>query len=314
VVLCVVPVIDRAQDARTGDSKPPELIDYVVATVNGAPITWSALELERRVRGLSREEALDALIDQRLFLEEAAKFVIVSQGEVDRRLGEVRTGGGVGLVESARRLMLEGAGEAELRERIRQQLTLDQLVARMFRPQADKATPAEVEEYYQTRATELLTPTRYRTRRIHLDLPKAASDQDKREVRSRIERIGRDLASGRLTMEALRSAVADDERIVIQADDVWRTAYQHALELSDVVSKLPVGEWSEPVSTPLGFFLIQITAVRAPERRTLDDALYREIATRIEAVRLQSIMQDWIEERRAESDIRSLNGVGDPEK
>ena len=254
-----------------------------------------------------REETMSfaqALIDRHLFLEEAATFIIVTDADVDRGIAQLQAAEGATWQQYAQRLMLEGISESELRDRIREQLMLEQLVARLFRPEPVAAD--DVEAYYRAHAEELRTPARYRTHRIHLSLPSSATEAAKRATRGRAERIRRDLVEGRTSTTQIREQLAIDPAVSFRADGIWRADDEHARELAGVVPLLSPGEWSEPVSTPLGFSLIRTVEVEPPQTPELDERLAHDITGLIKASRLEPILEAWLDERRAESDIRTM--------
>lgn len=109
-------------------ASPAEVIEGILAVVQERPILLSEVRVIQEVRGLAREPALEALIDERLMFDQAARLPqsAVSDGEVDR--------GVAGLLAS--RPALGGrVSEADLRRVVRRQAAILKFVDFRFRPQ-----------------------------------------------------------------------------------------------------------------------------------------------------------------------------------
>jgi hypothetical protein len=90
------------------------VVERVLAIVEGAPVLLSEVELIERLRGVTREDALTAVIDERLMYGEASRLARTSLGaeEEERAYEGLRTRAG------------EGFSEAELRRLARRQATI----------------------------------------------------------------------------------------------------------------------------------------------------------------------------------------------
>jgi hypothetical protein len=145
--------------ARAGD-----VIDRVVATVNGRPILQSdwaeAIRCEAFLDGrpLEKEDAaaaratLDRLIDQELLRQQlqGMKLSPASSGELENKLQEVRKQMPEGTSDASWNAALEryGLTEAELKERLAGQLDLLRLVDARLRPTV-RVDSASIVAYYR---------------------------------------------------------------------------------------------------------------------------------------------------------------------
>jgi hypothetical protein len=105
-----------------------EIVERIVAVVDERPILLSDLRALRALRGLAEEQALPALVDERLMYVEAARLpqAEVSAEEEDRALAP--------LVASRPGLRAE-VPEPDLRRLLRRQLAILKYVEFRFRPQ-----------------------------------------------------------------------------------------------------------------------------------------------------------------------------------
>jgi hypothetical protein len=148
-----------AGSARAGD-----VIDRIVATVNGHPILQSdweeAIAYEAFIDGRSldaltpadRKATLDRLIDQELLREQVQPFAASkeNQAELDQRIQEIRKlYPGAETDEGWRNLLSRhGLNEKELEHRVAQQLDLFRFVDARLRP-GIQIDPQSIEIYYQ---------------------------------------------------------------------------------------------------------------------------------------------------------------------
>jgi len=105
-----------------------ELLERIVAVVDGRPLLLSDVRALGAVRGLTGEAAVEAAIDERLMLAEAARLAEaeVQRDEEDRALDA--------LLE-ARPQLRTAVPEADLRRLLRRQATILKYVDFRFRPQ-----------------------------------------------------------------------------------------------------------------------------------------------------------------------------------
>lgn len=90
------------------------VVERVLAVVEGAPVLLSEVELIERLRGVTREAALTAVIDERLMYREASRLAHTALGAEEEERA----------YESLRTLAGEGFGDVELRRLARRQATI----------------------------------------------------------------------------------------------------------------------------------------------------------------------------------------------
>ncbi len=118
---------------------PAEVIEAILAVVQERPILLSEVRVIQEVRGLAREPALEALIDERLMFEQAARLPqsAVTDAELDR---------GVAGLFASRPTLAGRVAESDLRRLVRRQAAILKFVEFRFRPQvrvADDLPPEE---------------------------------------------------------------------------------------------------------------------------------------------------------------------------
>jgi|SRR6185436_9394672 len=117
------------------------VVERILAVVDGRPLLLSEVRVLERLRGLDRKAAVDALIDERLMFREASRLpeAVVSAEEEERAYRDL----------AARVPASAGTTEDELRRLARRQTAILKYIDFRFRPQVrveDAAVRAAWEE------------------------------------------------------------------------------------------------------------------------------------------------------------------------
>jgi hypothetical protein len=120
-------------------ASPAEVIEAILAVVQERPILLSEVRVVQEVRDLARAPALQALIDERLMFEQAARLPqsAVTDVEVDR---------GVAGLLASKPTLAGRVAEADLRRLVRRQAAILKFVEFRFRPQVRVADDLPAEE------------------------------------------------------------------------------------------------------------------------------------------------------------------------
>ncbi|MAF10547.1 hypothetical protein CMK11_08845 [Candidatus Poribacteria bacterium] len=301
VGVALVPDATWPSDDPTGGGAA--LVDYVVATVDGEAITWTALRDETSLRGLRVDSALDRrqtlqlLVDQLLFVREARHFVIIADGAVD---------------EAMRAAPVEPDADDTVsievrRERIRRQLMLAQFAERAFGPRVSRATDSDVESYYETHIDEYRVPAQYRVRSVRLHVPPGSTAAEDAQTRATLDALRSELDSGAIALSDLADRAAEEALLSVDADPDWVSVPALPSAVAGVAERLGVGEWSDALRVGAGHAIVQVAEVAAAWTQELGPELADAIARSLRPDGLQALMQAWLEESRVSADIRILD-------
>lgn len=118
-----------ANPVPASDEASPEglLVERIVAVVDGRPVLLSEARLLQALRGVDRETAVNALVDEGLMLREALRLpqAAATPEDEERALQSLR----------ARAPALMGVAEEELRRLARRQTVILKYIEVRFRPQ-----------------------------------------------------------------------------------------------------------------------------------------------------------------------------------
>jgi peptidyl-prolyl cis-trans isomerase C len=284
---------------RCGRAERPEA-PPAVAVVNGEPI---AAEILRRELSLgrggtgevaapspeARRRVLDDTVDRLLLLQEArARSLTVGQDQVERAFLRLRADYPGTHFDDM--LAQERLSAAELRARLKDQLTVERLFAEEVFPRVQVADD-EVQRWYDEHASEFDEPERVRARQVVVRTREEAA-----RVREELRKKPQTFAE-----VARRASIAPEGRT---GGDLGLFGKGSGMpEVFDVCFKLPLQQISDVTPSPYGFHLFQVVERRPAARRPFAEAKagIRERLLREKRARAQL---DWLAALRQKAQIQ----------
>lgn len=141
-----------------------------------------------------------------------------------------------------------------------------------------KANEAAIADYYEKNKFSFFQQEKAQVKQILLKVPPDADDAKKAEIKQRAENVRKDIVDNKKDFSEVAKAVSEDLETKEKGGDlgyVERLALPGAF--ADLVFALQPGEVTQPVETPMGWFVGTLVDKKAPEQRPLD-AVKREIA------------------------------------
>lgn len=276
----------------------------VAATVNGEPIYTA--EVDRYVEEIaarfgvdfSREPAsrqrtqvarsvLDQLIERALILQEARRTGrLATDAEVEARLQQIAATF-PSPEEFERTLHRQGVSRAELRERVRFELTVRRLLDRM---QVPAVTDQEARAYFDAHREAFDEPERVRVRHILL--------RTEAEARLALARLRAGEPFDKLARELSQDPATRDRG----GDVGWVVPGQTVPEFEQVAFRLKPGEVSEPVRTSFGYHLVQVTQ-RLPAKKATWAAARQQVRELLRESKRREAFESWLKGVRARAKI-----------
>jgi peptidyl-prolyl cis-trans isomerase SurA len=284
--------------------------DRLVAVVNDEIITasevtaaqsLSSLDLlaeilpgaKDRETGPSFRNALDAMIDQRLLLQEARSLGLTATD--DETLAAVQA-----LTEERRLEGLTGATTEEVRQRVRDQLTIVKLVNREVRSKL-MINASDVDAYYRAHQDRFMSPARYRLRQILIKAPVNGDPAALASAQAEANRLRAEATDGSHFGDLARRRSQGTE--AARGGDLGYVRPGELLpEIDAVLGGMRAGDVSPVIATPVGFHIINLVetapgAVRPIEevKAQAEDFVYQEQAT--------SYYRRWLRQLRSRAHI-----------
>jgi parvulin-like peptidyl-prolyl isomerase len=276
----------------------------VAATVNGEPIYTA--EVDRYVREIgarfgvdfSKGEAaqqrqqvarsvLDQLIERTLILQEARRTGrLASDAAVEDRLREIARAF-PSPEEFDRALQQQGVSRAELRERVRFELTVRRIVESLRVP---APTDQEARGYFEAHREAFDEPERVRVRHVLV-----RTEAEARVALARL-RAGESFAK-------VAKDLSQDPGTRERGGEVGLVAPgQTVPEFEQVAFRLKPGELSEPVRTSFGYHIVQVTE-KLPAKKATWERVRQQVLDLLRENKRREAFEAWVKELRGRAKI-----------
>jgi peptidyl-prolyl cis-trans isomerase SurA len=276
--------LGTAQGAPDGE---PLLLDRIVAVVDEGAIMLSELEertaLIRRQMGdrrppeeALRRQVLERLVVDRIQLQQAAQLGIrVDDLTLNRTMQQLAASNGVDLEGFREALIADGIDYERFREQIRDEITISRLRQRVVESRIS-VSDDEIDDFIAMQSASLDPNVEYRLAQILIALPEAASPEQIGAARERAEALRARIEAG-AGFADLAVQESQGQRALEGGDLGWRAAGELPTLFARVVPLMEVGAVSEPIRSPSGFHLVQLTDRRGEARNLVRQTRARHI-------------------------------------
>lgn len=128
---------------------------------------------------------------------------------------------------------------------------------------AIEVTEEKLRDYYEQHKDEFQAPEERRVRHILIEAAETADEITVESAKAKIEDIAKRLESGE-SFESLAKEFSDDPGSKEQGGDVgWISPGLMAKAFEEAAYQLEAGKLSEPVRTPFGFHLLEVTEIKS---------------------------------------------------
>ena len=276
----------------------PILVDRIVATVDGFPITLFELERSMRLSGSqntekARSEALEVLIaDTLVRLESNRLGLAVSQQEVDMYIEEIKRANGLDDEVLTQALAQQGYTPKTYRNQVRKELLKNQLVARLIRDQVE-IPQSQVQKFYDDNKSEFAKAGSVHLRQLFFALPPDASEGQQRQVATVAERAMAELQQGKSFPEVAKKYSEGPEAADGGALG-WMEKGQMIPELEQAAFSLRPGEVAPPLRSAAGVHILSVDKMRASEYVPFSD-VQQQIRERLMGDVVSEKFQSYVE-------------------
>jgi len=290
-----------------------ELVDHIVAVVNGEVITLSewntAFEavqerIEKGYHGPNKEKilaearqtTLDRLINSKLIeLESKKSGMGVKDDEVNAAIRDLIARQKITLEDLRKSLAKEGLTLEQYKQDIKENMTRQRLVRREIGTKI-LVTDEEIGEYYQTHRQDYEGEEAVHIRLILLPLPKDADAGTRERIRAEARSIVQRLRSGEafepLAYQFTKGPAAEQGGDIgfIEKGSLVPEADREAFRLN-------IGEVSDVIEASNGFYILKVVDKRGAGVKPLD-AVRNEIRAKLEDEKMGRKFEEWIAELR----------------
>jgi len=295
-----------------------EVVDRIVALVNGEIITLSELEQmgkpyydqvsqtstagerEEKMKK-ARMEVLGRLIENRLLEEEMKKRKIeVPERDVDATIQDVLKSSKLTENDMKKALAREGMTYSTYRQRVRDELGKMRLVSREIKSKI-VIEDVVLRDYYQKNLEKFTDPLEVKIQQIFFPVPERASQEEtaavEREARPILERARRGEDFAELARKFSKGPEAGDGGLL--------GYFKHRElmpELEEAGFKLRPGEISDLVRSPAGFHILRVLERKGGEPRPFAEVQFK-IREELSEAEAQKKFEQWMKELKSKAYI-----------
>lgn len=301
-VLAVVAIVCAVLAAGSGRA---EVVNRIIATVDGDPITVHEVEMYRAGSGsneLTEPQALEALITDKLLEKEVVERKIeVKSEDIDHYVDQVKARNRIDDYRFEAALSAQGMTLQRYRDRIKAELQKSQLVNKEIRGRVS-VPPEEVDHYYELHREDFKTGERVTVRDIFFRVEPTDSDGEVARIRGKAAEV-RQLAVGGRGFDELAKQFSEGPGA--DKGGLLGTFARGELEgeMEPVAFSLSPGQLSEVVRTDKGFYILRVDKIEPPGYRSLDEAR-DQIRETLYQKAVEQRFQDWLSK-----DLRERHSV-----
>ncbi len=274
-----------------------EELDSIVAVVNKDVIVLSELEREivlalpeMREKGAEmparselEHKVLERMIEKRLQMQEAQRVGIkVEDGALTQAMEGIAQRNNLTLEELQTALGASGIRFEDFREDTRSQMIMSQLQAREVIKNITVTEP-EIKRFLARESDSLIERTDVRLSHILVAVPETASSEEQEQARKKAQAIVARLRAGADFGQVARAESQGQQ--TQEGGDLGWFAMADVPSLAQEVSRsLAKGEVSNPLRSPSGFHIIQVTDIKGSGPAVISQTKARHILIRTNEV------------------------------
>jgi peptidyl-prolyl cis-trans isomerase SurA len=272
-----------------------EVVDRVVAAIDGEPVTLHDLEIWGRERGATGEvsaQVLDAYVTEQLLTKEAeTQGVQVTDKDVDRYIADVRAAQGLDDAAFTRALREQGMTLESYREVVRSEIRKSELINREIRSRVSVA-PEQVRRHYEAHADQYSLAERVQLRMILIPVPPETPPAEQAHLEAFVRALHAQLDGGADFSEMARKYSAGPG--AGEGGDLgWFERGQMVKPLEDVAFRLPAGALSSPIRNSAGFSILKVEAREGHQSQPFE-AVEVQIREELYQAALVRRYEDWL--------------------
>lgn len=281
----------------TAGHAEPQLLDKVIAVVDKSVIMQSELD-ERllqvvhnaRANKLAlpnmetlQKQVLDHLISEHLQLQMAQRVGFrVSDEQVNQSIEQIRRANQLSPEQFAAQLQHDGMTMATLREKLRRDITLQQIQQAMVQ-QRIHISPLEIDNFLKSADAQFWISPEYHLGHILISLSQSASTADIEAAQQKAAELAKRIRAGANFAE-VAIAESDDPAALSGGDLGWRKTSELPSLFAELLPSLAPGDVSEPARSPAGFHLLTVYDIRGNEQQTEMQTKARHILLKPSAI------------------------------
>lgn len=293
-------------------AEPAEKPTDIVARVNGKEINREALDIaasnlmpymsfhqsvsDERLMKI-KKTALEKLIEGELVYRYAKEQKLDSvtskeiDSEVDKLKKKLPKGETLDKVLKRSKMTI-----ADLKEDLKKSIVIARVSKKKYEEFQKKSeatvNDAFMKDYYQKNLAKFKEPEQINLRTILLKADPSGGQKVWNEVHKKAQEIAKRIKGGE-DFATLAKSVSEDPYAKNGGDMGWSHRGSLFQEIEEAVSKLKVGEVSDPIMTMYGYHIVRIEALKPSVQKKFDDLNKENLKKELEQKELKRLNDDW---------------------
>ena len=300
-----------------------EIVDQIVAIINNDTVTYSevrkvlnpiysqyqkAYQGEELLEKMSKakNEVLNQLIENKLLVQEARRRDIqVNSKEIDEHIEKIKARF-PNTDKFERVLSAEGMGMDQLRRSVEEQYLTRTLIQQELAPRATVG-PGEVEAYYKKNIANYQEEEMVQASHIMIKKTPPPAEGSAEAADTAFEKIKE--AQAELKKGTGFEEVAKKYSQAPDATDGGDLGFfsrgKMMKEIEDVAFRIPVGETSDILKTPMGYHLVTVKARREPRTIPLTE-VQKDIEHELFQQKTETLRKRWVDDLKSKAYVKIL--------
>lgn len=306
------------------DRAVAEIVDQIVAIVNDDTITYSEMrkvlspiynQYQKVYQGeellakmiKAKNEVLNQLIENKLLAQEAKeREVQLNPKEIDEHIDKIKSRFS-SIDEFEKVMAAEGLGLEQLRKSVEEQYMIRLLVQRELAPRA-VVGPGEVEAFYKANIAKFQEQEMVQASHIMVKatapMASLTTNDNGDKALETIRAAQEELKKGE-PFEAVAKKYSEAPDAGSGGDLGFFGRGKMMKEMEEVAFRLPVGEVSEVIKTPVGYHLIVVTARRDNRAVPLAE-VQKDIETELFQQKTETLRRTLVEDLKKKAFVKIL--------
>jgi peptidyl-prolyl cis-trans isomerase SurA len=250
----------------------------------------------------AKHKALDALVDDRLVMQQAGELKLsVSADEVERAIEEVKRQNKLDDATFVEALKQQGFSMESYRKNLRRQILNLKVVNTAVRSRVS-VSDDEVKTYYQQNARQLGGDKQAHIRQILIAVP-ADANPDEVERKQRVAAKVVELARGGTKFEELAKKYSDDDTTKAEGGDAgWIGKGVLVDQLEEAIAGMDPGDVRGPIRVGPGWMVLQLVERKQGDIRPLDE-VKEQLRKTLYEQQVEKATQSWLRELRKKAHV-----------
>lgn len=202
-------------------------------------------------------------------------------------------------------LAQSGLSVDKLNEALKNKIIFDQVVKKNVEKPVS-AGEEEIQAFYEENPDSFIRPEQVRARHILLRIDDGATEEQKAELRGKLESIKKQIEDGEITFEDAAKEHSEDPGSGRNGGDLnYFQRGQMVPPFEEAAFKTPAGEMSDIVESQFGYHLIKVEDHREETKVPLDEVKDR-VREHLDQQGYQEKIQTYLKELRGESEVEIL--------